>query len=579
MSSASKGRFRADLIAISIGHKYSYFLELMQKSKAFVQNNVQPSEIIAMFPLFFESNMTYHSPHLVQDMAQRKQLKARLLQSLKAAKGGLSVAEMSVRSTVSLEMTDYLLRELMEEYPLHLEVDKQQGLLYVFDFSRPKKTSVYDIFNQLIHFFWLLGAITLAVGWFLVALPMMASLVFFWFVAGLYQVFFNQGLHVGIQEYLFFWTGRPEQHSQALRELLLSHIVRQQYCIALPEIMRLGACTLEEAEALAVYLMVHYAGRPEVSEAGTIIFVFDDLRSQSHQASSLSPVFPKVLHPYQHLPIEALRPVNPDLPNDLPEVFTTKKYSYFVYLHFKIYLLRYFTILVLLLGTLFGLAMYFGAPPQKPEDIALLPVIYQGGVICGITLLLALRLLWVYFFYQNPDNQGISEQNGRFLFYEVIFEQVAQAEKSHLGQLRHAWQSRYEAWHKQYNSFQQKFIKATLSDATMERRSLEGRIRAFFLKLHFHTQLSDTAVKRFYICIGLFFITFALLKYLLEIGKSLNFPSRNLGWMKLIFFGDAFQSILLFESLQHHFLLEISTKLTSGNFHLCWGLEKIRTLK
>ncbi len=63
-------------------------------------------------------------------------------------------------------------------------------------------------------------------------------------------------------------------------------------------------------------------------------------------------------------------------------------------------------------------------------------------------------------------------KNGKFKFplcsLPSALSQSYQAEKSHLGQLRHAWQSRYEAWHKQYNSFQQKFIKATLSDATME---------------------------------------------------------------------------------------------------------------
>jgi len=408
-----------------------------------------------------------NNPQQLQDMAQRKQLKARLLESLRAAKGGLSKAEMSVSSTVSLEMTDYLLRELMEEYPLHLEVDARQELRYMFDFTRPKKGKG-EVWHKLTRFFWLFGAILLAIGWFLVALPMMASLVFFWFVAGLYQVFFNQGLKLGMQEYLYFWTGRPEQHTQSLRKLLLTYIVKNAYCIALPEIMRLGACTLQEAEALAVYLMLHYGGSPEVSEAGTIIFVFEDLRAQRHQAASLAATFPRLQHPYQHLEVERLYLPNPDAPYDLPEVFTTQAYSYFIYLHFKIYLLRYFTILVLVLGTLFGGALYFGAPPQKPEDLALLPLLYAGGVVYGITMLLALRLVFIYFSQQRPENKHIAAYNGRFLLYEILFEQVEKAEKPSLAQIRSVWQVRHEALRNQYNSFRKKFIKADIDDAQIE---------------------------------------------------------------------------------------------------------------
>lgn len=76
-----------------------------------------------------------------QGLENLKELKAKLLSVLVQNLNGLTKNEMLVQSGISQELIDFVLRGILEEYTIHLEVKGNQ-VIYLLDLKSPKNVSI-----------------------------------------------------------------------------------------------------------------------------------------------------------------------------------------------------------------------------------------------------------------------------------------------------------------------------------------------------------------------------------------------------------------------------------------------------
>jgi hypothetical protein len=412
-----------------------------------------------------------------QNLENQKELKEKLLNTIRQHPHGMTKNEMVIQSGVNAEIVDFLLRTIIEQYPAHLHTDTQtQTVKYVIDTQKPRYKNSYKYWQKIQEIIILLLASFLAFGWFFITFPLMASLVFFWFAASIFHVFFNQGFSVGIKEYLIFWKGRKKEYLERSQRIL-SYIASQNYAITTAEIIQITGLSYQEASEEALWLMINYGGEPQVNEDGIIIFVFNDLKDSSgmkkkvHILASTEKMQP--LHPYQHIPIGLIYSTESN-PDDLPEVFTTKKYGIFAYQRLKLYTLRAFLSLTSILGIIFTAAIMY-APPLKPEEKDFVYVFAFGLSIIIITILLSVIVLIRWFKIQKPENEKIADFNARLLLQESVFEYLQQQPQAVISKaiLLELWKQKELNANKHISSFQRRYVLWNLSEKKLDQFALD----------------------------------------------------------------------------------------------------------
>ncbi|NJL12055.1 MAG: hypothetical protein HC913_02965 [Microscillaceae bacterium] len=239
--------------------------------------------------------------------------KARLIPALQSYPEGATLAQLVVKTGLPLEWTEYTLRQMLPQYPAHLEINAQHELVYLFDFS-PRSLS----FTQMLVrggqaflqglwrlFVWVFKAwivlmlcsyllfnmLVLVLG---ISMLTRSSTLFEGTIKAMREVFRGLGrLWAGSQasqdnllQAVFsyvFGPQAPPAESQALEKRILAFIQQNGGKINVGQLIKLTGWSLRQAEEQAAQLMAQYQGDAEVSELGTITYLFPALENQPRE--------------------------------------------------------------------------------------------------------------------------------------------------------------------------------------------------------------------------------------------------------------------------------------------------------
>jgi hypothetical protein len=288
-----------------------------------------------------------------QNLSEQKQFKDKLLQVLAQCPNGLTKNEMVLQSGINNEIIDYVIRGLLNQYPIHLEMNEHHEVRYVFDLSKPKYSDLSQTLKPFCKILSYAGyllvftlAILVALVWTLMAFPLIFSILGIYLGVGLFQVFFNQGIAVGAKEYLIYWLGQPDNTDHLEDEQdILYFLSQREYCFCLAELIAHMNWDYQKTSNEALGLLINYGGEIIVDEDGMILYDFSNLRNQD--GSILPPK--KTTYMYKSA-----------LSNDeKADIFSSKKWYYEDYKVRKIYLLNYFNVGVMALSTLILAIVYY----------------------------------------------------------------------------------------------------------------------------------------------------------------------------------------------------------------------------
>ncbi|MEO1654730.1 MAG: hypothetical protein AAFU64_14380 [Bacteroidota bacterium] len=251
------------------------------------------------------------SQQILRQDYNEKAFKAKLLPALKAHPKGATLADLVVATGLSQDWTEYTLRQLMNEYPAHLEINADQELAYIFDFQprgpRGWKAwwqSLMDgLYATLVFIFkaWILlmmgtyllfNVILLAVAATLITRnsTVIQNIVRAVMRLGsevrkmlLRNGKLNQGLVHSVFSYVF-GQSKDAQDDLKLEKRILEFIRLNQGQLLVSDIVKLTGWSLRQAEEEAAQLLANYQGEAEVSDEGVIIYQFPDLRKAGQAA-------------------------------------------------------------------------------------------------------------------------------------------------------------------------------------------------------------------------------------------------------------------------------------------------------
>jgi hypothetical protein len=226
---------------------------------------------------------------------------------LKDKSAGATIADVVVATGLKTEWVDYSLRQLLDKYPAHLEINDRHELVYIFDFT-PKSKSLqetllaaaewtlrmlwqgfmfsFKIWIVLMLFTYMLfNIVVLVVA--ITAITRDGSLLEAAF-KGLASVFkdlpsmfskktaeSDRQMLNGIFSYVFGQTVVKDE--RATEKIILQHIQANQGKLLPTDIIQLTGWTLREAQTQAAQLLANYNGEPSVTDEGVIVYEFPDL--------------------------------------------------------------------------------------------------------------------------------------------------------------------------------------------------------------------------------------------------------------------------------------------------------------
>jgi len=380
-----------------------------------------------------------------QTLDNKKELKEKLLSIIAQNPYGLTKNEMLVKSGIGQDLIDFILREVLEEYTVHLKVSEDYQVAYTFDLAYKKKSGSSQLLNSLkamgrIALF--IGAIILGISWVFLTIPLAFSVLGLYLAAGFFQIFFNQGFQVGSQEYLIYWLGRKEEKDRLYEEkVILSFITQNDYCLTITELMQIMDWSYEKAEQETVWLLINYEGEALVDESGVIIFEFASLKDKNTAEENISNEY-QIHQKAKKQDRDSLK----TKPFDMSklEVFSFKSWDRKAYLQAKIYLMNYFLAAVLLVGTLIMFVFHFRFTQAggdirgimvNPEEYDTLTdqdvitywwmiIIYIVGYLLNVILSLIVLIRW--FFIQVPAQKKKLKSIYKGVLYEYIFQEISQ---------------------------------------------------------------------------------------------------------------------------------------------------------
>lgn len=261
------------------------------------------------------SSLPAMSQKIIRQDYNEKAFKAKLIPALKSHPKGATLADLVVATGLSQDWTEYTLRQLMNEYPAHLEINQDHKLVYIFDFQPRQNrgwsawwqsflatlyttlTFVFKAWILLMMFTYLLfNVILLAVAATLVSRN---STVIQNIMRALMRIgpevrkmFLQNGkLSDGLVHAVFSYVFGPDKKDNdelKLEKRILEFIRLNQGQLLVSDIVKLTGWSRRQAEEEAAQLLANYQGEAEVSEEGLIIYQFPEL-DQAPKASRRDP--------------------------------------------------------------------------------------------------------------------------------------------------------------------------------------------------------------------------------------------------------------------------------------------------
>lgn len=179
--------------------------------------------------------------HILPQGFQKRRFRKILLQAIQENPTGLTLTDMVMLTGIASDWVELLLRQLLNEFPCRLSVNRHLELVYHLDPKNPKNYLEKKLGSW--QRSWLHQADT-PQNWLLCKLHR-------W--------------HQWLQPQRFF-----------LEILILHHIRYNQGRIVVADLIQIAGWSMRQAETEAVQLMANYRGEASVTEEGVVIYFFDD---------------------------------------------------------------------------------------------------------------------------------------------------------------------------------------------------------------------------------------------------------------------------------------------------------------
>lgn len=241
-----------------------------------------------------------------------KEFKAYIKQTLREKPQGATLADIVVNTGLSIDWVEYTLRQLMNDYPAYLELNDDQEVVYIFDFSRRTLSTQEQLkafARQILKMAWntfvilfkvwivvmlftyllfniLVLSITLAVitrsetlveGIF----GMIGSLL-----VEIYKMTFkSESTDTGLLQQVFSYVfGETQKAKEELvfEKRILGHLQANKGKLLVSDIVQITGWSLRKSEEQAVRLLADYQGDVEVTEEGIIVYVFPELANRKN---------------------------------------------------------------------------------------------------------------------------------------------------------------------------------------------------------------------------------------------------------------------------------------------------------
>lgn len=168
--------------------------------------------------------------------------KKRILKAIRGQNQGLSVPDLVVLTGLPTEWVEYLVREMLGEYPCRLRTNEREELVYIFDLSK-KSLSLRKILHN----------------WAQEKAKKNPTYKFFRFLENILQD------TPEIKDRLF------------LEKVILQYIRANQGKIVVAELIQITGWSIYQAETEAVRILADYHGEVKVTDDGVIVYTFDEL--------------------------------------------------------------------------------------------------------------------------------------------------------------------------------------------------------------------------------------------------------------------------------------------------------------
>jgi hypothetical protein len=390
-----------------------------------------------------------------------------LVQALGKRRGGATIADMSAATALPLERVRELLPHAADEFSGSLAVTESGEILYSFPkgFSsryRGFRAGLRRCTEKLFAGLALFGAaafkvwiMVMLIGYFVLFLAIALMSVFVsvaansrdsgnrrqggvFFGPGIFDLFIrlwfyseltrpsrqsgrnfsgrdarpSRPMHKAIFSFVFGEEDPNQGWPAREKKAVIAYIQAHQGLISLPEFMAITGKGRAEAEDLIMSFCVEFGGSPEATEAGTIVYRFDDilLRSDTRSFGDLAP-------PVKRLKIFS---ANPKTMNTWFGIINTVNLFFGFYFLFNalntgvIHTMEQFQASSFLYGFVYGLSAQFISNP--------LPLITAG---LGLVPLAFSLLFWIIpslrFFHERKENEETKLENLRRLAFSHIW--------------------------------------------------------------------------------------------------------------------------------------------------------------
>lgn len=249
------------------------------------------------------------------DKENRKDLKI-LEDFLRKGKTGVTISEITVGTGLASHWVEPTLRKLMKKYACHVEFDKHQELVYIFDFQHSLKNSIWQkyllntaqfvlrilfftflLLWKIIGLLFFLSYILSLLLMFMLSVPVLIfaypllwviGKITGWKAEDLYDYSWDGAMDVigvifgddiwDLPDFFAFKLQRADK--LAIEKRLLELIGLQKGFLTVSDIIRMTGWGLEKAQEEAIQLVANYQGTIEVDSKGVILYEFPHLEQQ-----------------------------------------------------------------------------------------------------------------------------------------------------------------------------------------------------------------------------------------------------------------------------------------------------------
>jgi hypothetical protein len=205
-----------------------------------------------------------------------KDFKKRILKAIRQQSQGSTIADLVVLTGLPIDWVEYLVRELLGEYPCRLRTNTRDELVYLFDLSK-KSESLRVIWHDWIK---LKSEKT----------P-------------------NNRLYVFLEKLL---RDTPEIKDRLfLEKVILNYIRHSEGKIVVAELVQITGWSIYQAETQVVRLLADYNGTVSVTEDGVIIYQFTELANNSEDSNDISASLKVWERPLPEAEVNDEYPTNP----------------------------------------------------------------------------------------------------------------------------------------------------------------------------------------------------------------------------------------------------------------------------